>query len=135
MAVTEPVAEKLSSPSGTPLTVLSWTDARTRLSDSEDYLLATSSASGRVHTVPALAVWLDGAVCFVTRRQTRKARYLAENDKCAITVPGHDIDLVVEGTARLVRDLSGCNMWPTCSRSSIRGEGGFHGVTEMAKHS
>lgn len=104
MAESEPTAEKLSSPSGTPLAALTWADARTRLSDGEDYLLATSGAGGRVHLVPVLGVWLEGAVCFSTVPQTRKARDLAENDSCAITVPGHDVDLVVEGTAHLVRD-------------------------------
>lgn len=104
MAESEPTAEKLSSPSGVPLTSFSWADARTRLTDSGDYLLATSGADGRVHMVPVLAVWEEGAVCFVTRRQTRKARQLEKNDNCAITAPGEDADLVVEGTAKLVRD-------------------------------
>ncbi|SFB25805.1 Nitroimidazol reductase NimA, pyridoxamine 5'-phosphate oxidase superfamily [Amycolatopsis marina] len=106
MAEPEPAAEQLSSPGGAPLTALTWADARTRLADNGDYLLATSGADGRVHMVPVLAVWLEGAVCFVTRRQTRKARDLATNDYCAITVPGHDVDLVVEGTANLVRDAA-----------------------------
>ncbi|QWF84778.1 pyridoxamine 5'-phosphate oxidase family protein [Amycolatopsis sp. CA-230715] len=102
----EPVAEELSSPGGTPLTTLGWAEARTRLSDSGDFLLATSTAGGRVHVVPVLGVWSDGAVCVVTGRRTRKARDLAENDSCAITVPGHDVDIVVEGTAHLVRDTA-----------------------------
>ena len=106
MAELEPIAERLSSPSGAPLTALSWADVRTRLSDSEDCLLATSGARGRVHMVPVLGVWLEGAVCFATGRQTRKVRDLAENDNCAITVPGHDVDIVVEGTAHLVRDAA-----------------------------
>ena len=80
MAESEPIAEKLSSPSGAPLTALTWADVRTRLTDSEDYLLATSGADGRVHMVPVLGVWLEGTVCFATRRQTRKARHLAEEE-------------------------------------------------------
>jgi nitroimidazol reductase NimA-like FMN-containing flavoprotein (pyridoxamine 5'-phosphate oxidase superfamily) len=106
MAELEPVAEKLSSPSGAPLTALSWADVRTRLSDSEDYLLATSGTGGQVHVVPVLGVWLERAVCFATGRKTRKVRYLAVNDNCAITVPGHNVDLVVEGTAHLVHDAA-----------------------------
>ncbi len=104
MAESEPIAERLSSPGGAPLTALSWADVRMRLRESEDYLLATSGADGRVHMVPLLGVWLEGAVCFATRRPTRKVRNLLENDNCAITVPGHGVDLVVEGTAHLVRD-------------------------------
>lgn len=104
MAESKPKAEKLSSPGGIPLTSLSWDDARKRLTDSGDFQLATAGADGRVHVVPVLAVWEDGAVCFVTRRETRKARQLEKNDNCAITVVGDDLDLVVEGTANLVRD-------------------------------
>lgn len=106
MPESEPIAEKLSSPDGTPLTALTWADARKALTDSEDYLLATSGAGGRVHLVPVLAVWLEGTICFSAIRQTRKTRDLTENDNCAITVPGHDVDLVVEGTAHLVRDTA-----------------------------
>jgi nitroimidazol reductase NimA-like FMN-containing flavoprotein (pyridoxamine 5'-phosphate oxidase superfamily) len=106
MSEPEPTAEKLSSPSGVPLTALSWADARARLADNETYLLATSGPGGQLHVVPVLGVWLEGAVWFNTRRQARKARYLAQNDSCAVTVPGHDVDLVVEGTARLVRDAA-----------------------------
>jgi len=106
MAEFEPIAEELSNPGGTPLTGLDWTDARTRLSDSGDYLLATAAAGGRVHMVPVLGVWLEGAVCIATGRQTRKVRDLTENDNCAITVPGPDVDIVIEGTAHLVRDAA-----------------------------
>jgi nitroimidazol reductase NimA-like FMN-containing flavoprotein (pyridoxamine 5'-phosphate oxidase superfamily) len=102
----EPIAEKVSSPGGTPLTTLDWTDARTRLSDSGDYLLATAAAGGRVHMVPVLGVWLEGAVCVAAGRQTRKVRDLKENRNCAITVPGPDVDIVVEGTAHVVRDAA-----------------------------
>ncbi len=104
MAEAEPVAERLSSPSGTPLTALDWSDARKRVAESEDYLVATVDPDGQPHVVPVLGVWLAGAVCFNTARQARKARNLMQNDGCAVTVPGPDIDLVVEGTAHLVRD-------------------------------
>jgi hypothetical protein len=104
MAESEPTAEQLSSPGGAPLAALSWADARARLADAEDYLLATSGTDGRPHVVPVLAVWLEGAVCFNTGRTTRKARNLAHNDSCAVTVPGDDVDLVVDGNAQLVRD-------------------------------
>jgi nitroimidazol reductase NimA-like FMN-containing flavoprotein (pyridoxamine 5'-phosphate oxidase superfamily) len=106
MAESEPTAEKLSSPAGVPLAALTWTDVRARLTDSKDYLLATSGNGGRVHMVPVLGVWLEGSVCFCTRPQTRKSRNLADNDNCAITIPGHDVDLVVEGTAHLIRDTA-----------------------------
>ncbi|MFI0366533.1 pyridoxamine 5'-phosphate oxidase family protein [Actinomadura sp. 1N219] len=104
MAESEPVAEQLSSPGGSPLTSLTWSDARARIAGGDDYLVATSGPNGRVHVVPVLAVWLDGTLCFNTHRAARKARYLAHNDSCAVTVPAQDVDLVIEGTAHVIRD-------------------------------
>ena len=100
----EPAPEPLSSPRGTPLTTLGWADVRTRVAEAGDYLLATADRDGRPHVVPVLAVWLEGTVCFVTFRQSRKTRNLERNDGCAVTVPGPDVDLVLEGAAHLVRD-------------------------------
>ncbi|MFI6537917.1 pyridoxamine 5'-phosphate oxidase family protein [Nonomuraea sp. NPDC050547] len=106
MTTLEPAPEQLSSPRGTPLTALSWADVRTRVAGAGDYLLATTDPDGRPHVVPVLAVWLEGMVCFVTFRQSRKARNLVRNNGCAITVPGPDVDLVLEGGAHLVRDAA-----------------------------
>ncbi|MBW0103639.1 pyridoxamine 5'-phosphate oxidase family protein [Pseudonocardia sp. KRD291] len=102
----EPAPEHLSSPGGAPLTALGWADVRTRVAEADDFLLATTDPDGRPHVVPVLGVWLEGAVCFATFRQSRKARNLVRNDGCAVTVPGRDVDLVLEGTARLVRDAA-----------------------------
>jgi nitroimidazol reductase NimA-like FMN-containing flavoprotein (pyridoxamine 5'-phosphate oxidase superfamily) len=104
MAEPEPTPEPLSSPRGTALTALSWADVRTRVADAGDFLLATTDPDGRPHVVPVLAVWHEGTVCVVTFRESRKARNLVRNDGCAVTVPGPDVDVVLEGTARLVRD-------------------------------
>ncbi|MBB5081972.1 pyridoxamine 5'-phosphate oxidase family protein [Nonomuraea endophytica] len=104
MTTYTPVPEQLSSPHGTPLTALSWADVRTRVAGAGDYLLATTDRDGRPHVVPVLAVWLEDTVCFVTFSQARKARNLTRNDGCAITVPGPEVDLVLEGTAHRVRD-------------------------------
>lgn len=104
MAAAEPTPEPLSSPGGTPLTALAWADVRARVAGADDFLLATTDPDGRPHVVPVLAVWHAGAVCFVTFRQSRKARNLVRNDGCAVTVPGPDVDVVLEGAARRVRD-------------------------------
>ncbi|MFI6393677.1 pyridoxamine 5'-phosphate oxidase family protein [Nonomuraea sp. NPDC050540] len=106
MTTLEPAPEQLSSPRGTPLTALSWADVRTRVAGAGDYLLATTDPDGRPHVVPVLAVWLEGMVTFITFRQSRKARNLVRNNGCAITVPGPDVDLVLEGAAHLVRDAA-----------------------------
>jgi hypothetical protein len=92
MTESKPTIEQLSSPRGAPLTALSWADLRTRVAAAGDFL------------VPVLAIWLEGTVCLVTSRQTRKTRNLARNNHCAVTVPGHDVDLVLEGAAHLIRN-------------------------------
>ncbi|MFI6680548.1 pyridoxamine 5'-phosphate oxidase family protein [Kribbella sp. NPDC050470] len=100
----EPAPEQLSSPRGTPLTALTWADAQTRVAEAEDFLLATTDPDGRPHVVPVLGVSLDGTFCFVTFRRSRKTRNLERNNGCAVTVPGAEVDLVLEGTADRVRD-------------------------------
>lgn len=97
-------AEPLTSPRGAPLTGLSWADVQTRIADAGDYLLATTDRDGRPHVVPVLAVWLDGTVCFATFRQSRKTRNLERHKGCSVTVPGAEVDIVLEGVARRVRD-------------------------------
>lgn len=103
----QPTPEPLSSPRGTPLTVLSWADVQTRVAEADDFLLATTNPDRCPHVVPVLGVWLEGTVCFVSFRQSRKAGNLARNNGCAVTVPGPDFDLVLEGAAHLVRGAAG----------------------------
>jgi nitroimidazol reductase NimA-like FMN-containing flavoprotein (pyridoxamine 5'-phosphate oxidase superfamily) len=100
------IAEQLTSPRGTPLTGLGWADVRTKIAAADDYLLATTDPDGRPHVVPVLAVWHEETVGIVMFRQSRKARNLARNSGCAVTVPGAEVDLVLEGTAQLVRDVT-----------------------------
>jgi nitroimidazol reductase NimA-like FMN-containing flavoprotein (pyridoxamine 5'-phosphate oxidase superfamily) len=97
-------AEPLTSPRGAPLTGLDWPEVQHRIATAGDYLLATTDRDGRPHVAPVLAVWLDGTVCFATFQQSRKTRNLERNEGCAVTVPGPEVDLVLEGVARRVRD-------------------------------
>jgi hypothetical protein len=54
--------------------------------------------------MPLLAVWLDGKLHFVAAPSSRKAQNLARSARCVMTVNAEAIDIVVEGTARKVRD-------------------------------
>jgi hypothetical protein len=121
MAELEPTPEQLSSPRGTPLTALSWADVRTQVAEADDFLLATTDPDGRPHVVPVLGVWLEGTVCFVTFQQSRKARNLVRNNGCAVTVPGHDVDLVLEGAPISFGTQPACRKLQTYFRPSIRG--------------
>lgn len=95
--------EPLASPPGVPLAPLTWDDTAAQLAASENYLLSTAAADGRPHVVPVLGLWLDDVLYFNTARSARKARTLAANPRIAATVAGTRADLVVEGTAEVVR--------------------------------
>jgi hypothetical protein len=46
----------------------------------------------------------DGSYYFTSGAATRKARNLAQNPQCVVTVATHDFDLILEGTAVKVTD-------------------------------
>ena len=66
--------------------------------------LATIDPDGRPHLTGVGAIWVDGAFWFETGDDTRKARNVARDPRCALSVATHDFDLVVEGEASRVTD-------------------------------
>lgn len=54
--------------------------------------------------MPLGVLWVDGVFYFNAGADTRKARNLAHNPHCVITVATHDFDLVMEGEAAKVTD-------------------------------
>ncbi|HEY5361837.1 MAG TPA: pyridoxamine 5'-phosphate oxidase family protein [Streptosporangiaceae bacterium] len=66
--------------------------------------LTTINLDGSPHLTGVGALWADEAFWFETGGQTRKARNLARDPRCALSVATQDFDLVVEGTARLITD-------------------------------
>src|SRR5262249_25652148 len=66
--------------------------------------LTTVHPDGRPHVMPLGVNWMDGALYFSTGATTRKAKNLAQNPQCVITVATHDFDIVVEGKAIKVTD-------------------------------
>jgi nitroimidazol reductase NimA-like FMN-containing flavoprotein (pyridoxamine 5'-phosphate oxidase superfamily) len=68
------------------------------------YWLATVRPDGAPHVMPVLAVWVEGRPYVCMGPGTRKARNLARDARCVLTVEHEPLDLVVEGTALKVRD-------------------------------
>jgi PPOX class probable F420-dependent enzyme len=66
--------------------------------------LATINADGSPHVTGLGAFWADGTYWFETGHTTRKARNLARDPRCTLSVATHDFDLVVEGDAHKVTD-------------------------------
>jgi len=66
--------------------------------------LATVRPDGRPHVMPLGVLWVEDAFYFAAGAATRKAKDLAHNPHCVITVATHDFDLVLEGAAVKVSD-------------------------------
>ena len=63
------------------------------------FFLGTSRPDGRPHAAGIGALWEDGELYFTSGPGTRKARNLAANPACTISVRLDGIDLVLEGAA------------------------------------
>src|SRR5919198_5986271 len=68
------------------------------------FFLGTSRPDGRPHAAGIGALWLDGDLYFTSGPGTRKARNLAANPACTISVRLEGIDLVLNGTVARVTD-------------------------------
>jgi Pyridoxamine 5'-phosphate oxidase len=66
--------------------------------------LTTINPGGSPHVTGIGALWHEGSFWFATGRGTRKARNLARDPRCTLSVATHDFDLVVEGQAHEVTD-------------------------------
>lgn len=66
--------------------------------------LATVRPDGGPHVMPLGVLWVDGAFYFTAGPATRKAKNLARDPRCVITVATFEFDLVIEGKATKVTD-------------------------------
>jgi hypothetical protein len=87
---------------------LSWSRARDALSADPTadvtYFLGTCRPDGTPHAAGVGAQWLDGDLYFTSNAAARKARDLAVNPVCTISVRLPGIDLVLDGSAARVTD-------------------------------
>jgi hypothetical protein len=70
------------------------------------FFLGTSRPDGTPHAAGIGAQWLHETLYFTSNPDTRKARNLAANPRCTISVRAPGIDLVFDGTAARVTDPS-----------------------------
>jgi hypothetical protein len=66
--------------------------------------LATINPNGSPHLTGVGAMFVDGAFWFESGDQTHKAKNLARDPRCALSLATSDFDLVVEGEAHKVTD-------------------------------
>ena len=68
------------------------------------FFLGTVRPDGRPHAAGVGALWLDGDFYITAGPGTRKARNLATNPACTLSVRLEGIDLILEGEASRVTD-------------------------------
>jgi hypothetical protein len=68
------------------------------------FFLDTVRPDGRPHAAGIGAVWYDGNLYFTSRPGTRKARNLASNPACTISVKLPGMDLTLDGQAAKVTE-------------------------------
>jgi len=107
--MTEPISTRNLDQYGSP--ELPWSRARDILAGESPtadltFFVATVRPDGRPHSAGVGAVWVDDALYFVSGPGTRRARNLAANPACSISVRLPGIDLVLEGEANRVTDKS-----------------------------
>lgn len=66
--------------------------------------LATTNLDGSPHVVPLGVMWDGGKAYFSSNLKARKARNLAADARCSLSIATHPFDLTVEGEALLVTD-------------------------------
>ena len=66
--------------------------------------LTTLNPDGSPHVTAVGAVWVDGAFWFQTGDRTRKAKNVARDPRCTVSVSTKEFDLVLNGTAEKVSD-------------------------------
>ncbi|KAA1418262.1 pyridoxamine 5'-phosphate oxidase family protein [Mumia zhuanghuii] len=101
--MTEPLrATLLALDADADASPIPWEDIRRRFSEASGYWFATTSAAGRPHVRPVLAVWVDGAAHVASAPAAAKTAHLAADGRCSLTCQADDADLVVEGVAERV---------------------------------
>jgi general stress protein 26 len=75
-----------------------------RSPDRSTFWLTTLNADGSPHVTSVGAVWHAGSYWFQTGERTRKARNVAREPRCTISVATKGFDVMVSGVARRVTD-------------------------------
>lgn len=94
---------------------IEWTEVETQLADllmhddpqSPDrstFWLTTLNADGSPHVTSVGALWHDGSCWFQTADRTHKAKNIARDPRCTVSVATKGFDVMVAGEARRVTD-------------------------------
>jgi hypothetical protein len=109
MSEREPTAAKNLDSNNYGLEPLPWSRAQEHLaadmpSQATATFLGTVRPDGTPHAAGIGAAWYDGDVYFTSSPHAAKARHLAANPACTISMRLKGIELVLEGTATRITD-------------------------------
>lgn len=110
--------------------VVPWSRARGLLVDGTPtadltFFVGTVRPDGRPHSAGVGAIWVNDALYFVSGPGTRRARNLAQNPACTVSVRLSGMDLILEGEAHRVTDAD------TLERvAAVYREGGWPATVE-----
>ncbi len=85
--------------------LLPWSWAEQRLKKSHNYWITTVKPDGAPHTMVVWGLWQDGRFLFSTGSKSRKARNLAQNNRCVVCTELAHEAVLAEGVAE-VADIS-----------------------------
>lgn len=83
-----------------------WERGLAELESAHTYWLSTTRNGHVPHTVPLLAVVVEGQVHFSASAASRKVRNLRGNSFCTLAASGGSLDIVLEGQATPVTDAT-----------------------------
>src|SRR5207248_737238 len=97
------------------LPTIEWSEVEAQLADllthddprspnRSTFWLTTLNVDGSPHVTSVGALWHAGSFWFQTGERTRKARNVARDARCSMSVATRGLDVVVEGEARRVTD-------------------------------
>jgi hypothetical protein len=83
---------------------LDWHETAGTLAGGGWFWLATVRPDGAPHVMPLFGVWNGTGFFITTTSTTRKSRNLSAEPRCVLTTDTGDLHVVIEGTARHIRD-------------------------------
>jgi hypothetical protein len=105
---TEPKASRPHMPGyGIPKTVkglLPWSHVDERMTNTQNYWIATVSPNGSPHVVPVWGLWVENALYFSGGADTRWMRNLAQNPAMSVHLDSSEDVVTMEGVVERLTD-------------------------------
>ncbi|MEP7290447.1 MAG: pyridoxamine 5'-phosphate oxidase family protein [Chloroflexota bacterium] len=84
--------------------LMSWAWVDEQMAKSRNYWIASTRPDGRPHVAPVWGVWYEGALCFGSDPQSRKARNFAHQPEIVVHLESGDDTVILEGSVTQLRD-------------------------------